>query len=157
MRITQTRAPADVDAAAQIWAEATAARDGANEVADLADSRPIIQGVLDRSPDSMLLLARSEGGLPVAFAAVEPISDQAAELRYFGVSPHRFGKGAGRELLTDLHRRLAARGYRQAELMVYTDNARAVRLYQGLGWQAYGDPTPHPRTGKPEQRYRLSL
>ncbi len=62
MRITETRAAADIDAAAQIWAEATAARDGEDEVADLADSRPIIQGVLDRSPGSMLLLARTAHG-----------------------------------------------------------------------------------------------
>jgi ribosomal protein S18 acetylase RimI-like enzyme len=160
MRIEQTRAPASVDAAAQIWAEATAARDGEDEVADLADSRPIIQGVLDRSPDSMLLLARSEHGIPLAFAAVEPVRDQGhrvAELSYFGVNPHLFGQGVGKELLRELRRRLKARGYQRAELSVYVDNIRAVRLYERLGWQARGEPTPHPRTGKPEQRYQLSL
>lgn len=157
MRITETRAAADIDAAAQIWAEATAARDGEDEVADLADSRPIIEGVLDRSPGSMLLLARSAHGMPMAFAAVEPISDRIAELSYFGVSPHLFGLGAGKELLTDLHRRLAAYGYDRAELSVYTENLRAIRLYEGLGWQPRGEPAPHRRTGKPEQRYRLSL
>src|ERR1700722_13223304 len=154
MRITETRVADDIDAAAQIWAEATAARDGAAEVADLADSRPIIQGVLDRSPASILLLARSAHGMPMAFAAVEPISARIAELTYFGVSPHLFGLGAGKELLTDLHRRLVAHGYDRAELSVYTDNLRATRLYEGLGWQPYGEPTPHGRTGKPEQRYR---
>jgi ribosomal protein S18 acetylase RimI-like enzyme len=160
MRIEQTRAPASVDAAAQIWAEATAARDGEDEVAGLADSRPIIQGVLDRSPDSMLLLARSEQGIPLAFAAVEPVRDQGhrvAELSYFGVNPHLFGQGVGKELLRELRRRLKARGYQRAELSVYVDNIRAVRLYERLGWQARGEPTPHPRTGKPEQRYQLSL
>ena len=70
MRITETRAAVDIDAAAQIWAEARAARDGEDDVADLADSRPVIQGVLDRSPGSMLLLARSAHGMPMAFAAV---------------------------------------------------------------------------------------
>ena len=160
MRIEQTRAPASVDAAAQIWAEATAARDGEDEVAGLADSRPIIQAVLDRSPDSMLLLARSEHGIPLAFAAVEPVRDQGhrvAELSYFGVTPHLFGQGVGKELLRELRRRLKARGYQRAELSVYVDNIRAVRLYERLGWQARGEPTPHPRTGKPEQRYQLSL
>jgi ribosomal protein S18 acetylase RimI-like enzyme len=157
MRITETRAAADIDAAAQIWAEATAARDGEDEVAGLEDSRPIIQGVLDRSAESVLLLARSEERTPLAFAAVEPIGDRIAELTYFGVSPQLFGRGVGKELLTDLHRRLAAHGYDQAELSVYTDNLRATRLYEGLGWQPYGEPTPHRRTGKPEQRYRVSL
>lgn len=160
MRIDETRADADVDAAAQIWAEATAARDGEDEVADLADSRPIIQAVLDRSPDSMLLLARSDHGTPVAFAAVEPASEQGdplAELAYFGVNPHLFGQGAGGDLLRELRRRLVARGYQRAELLVYTGNIRAIRLYERLGWQPCGDPTPHRRTGKPEQRYQLSL
>jgi len=157
MRITETRAAADIDAAAQIWAEATAARDGEDEVADLADSRPIIQRVLDRSPDSVLLLARSEHGTPFAFAAVEPVGDRVAELTYFGVSPHLFGRGVGKELLRDLLHRLKARGYDRAELSVYTDNIRATRLYEGLGWQPHGEAAPHRRTGKPEQRYRLSL
>jgi len=157
MRITETRAAADVDAAAQIWAEATAARDGEDDVADLADSRPIIQRVLDCSPESLLLLARSDHGLPLAFAAVEPVGDRVAELTYFGVSPPLFGLGVGKELLRDLHRRLKAGGYLRAELSVYADNLRATRLYEGLGWQPCGEPAPHRKTGKPEQRYGLSL
>jgi ribosomal protein S18 acetylase RimI-like enzyme len=157
MQIRQTRAPADVDVAAQLWAEATAARDGEIEVAGLADSRPIIQAVLDRSPDSFVLLGTLGQGRPAAFAAVEPVSQRVAELAYFGVSPHLLGLGAGTELLRDLQTRLKAGGYDRAELSVYTDNLRAIRLYERLGWQAYGDPVPHRRTGKPEQRYRLSL
>ena len=83
--------------------------------------------------------------------------ERIAELTYFGVSPHLFGMGAGKEMLRDLQHRLKARGYDRAELSVYTDNLRATRLYEGLGWQPYGEPAPHRRTGKPEQRYRLSL
>jgi ribosomal protein S18 acetylase RimI-like enzyme len=157
MRITQTRAPADVDAAAQLWAEATAARDGEDEVAGLTESRPIIQGVLDRSADSFVLLGTFGRGMPGAFAAVAPIRERVAELVYFGVSPHLLGLGAGRELLGELQTRLQALGYDRAELSVYTDNVRAIRLYERLGWRAYGDPVPHRRTGRPEQRYRLSL
>jgi ribosomal protein S18 acetylase RimI-like enzyme len=160
MRIARTRAAADVDAAAQIWAEATAARDGEDEVAELADSRPIIQGVLDRSPGSLLLLARTDDGDPVGFAAVEPLAgrEQAtAELCYFGVSPRSWGQHVGERLLRALVAELAAAGITRAELSVYVANVRATRLYERLGWRAYGDPTPHPRTGKPEQRYRLAL
>lgn len=160
MRIEQARAPADIDAAAQIWAEATAARDGEDEVAELADSRPIIQGVLDRSPGALLLLARTEAGDPVAFAAVEPAAGarrETAELCYFGVSPASWGQGVGERLLRGLAAELAAAKFTTAELSVYVDNVRATRLYERLGWRAYGDPTPHPKTGKPEQRYRLAL
>jgi len=61
------------DDAAQIWAEATAARDGHDEVAGLDVSRPVIQGVLDRSSRALLLIARSADGT-AGFAAVEPLA-----------------------------------------------------------------------------------
>ena len=160
MRIERTSAAADIDAAAQIWAEATAARDGEDEVAELADSRPIIQRVLDRSRGSLLLLARTDDGDPVAFAAVEPAAGHqqaTAEICYFGVSPASWGQGVGERLLRGLVAELAAAEFTSAELSVYVDNVRATRLYERLGWRAFGDPTPHPRTGKPEQRYRLGL
>jgi len=168
MRIELTRDPADVDAAAQIWAEATAARDGSEEVAELADSRPIIQGVLDRSARSLLMLARTEAGGLAGFAAVEPAARPApypaadpaqltAQLSYFGVSPRLWGEGTGERMLRALAERLAGAGYSRAELSVYVDNARATALYERLGWQPCGSPTPHPRTGKPEQRYQLVL
>jgi ribosomal protein S18 acetylase RimI-like enzyme len=160
MRIERSRAAADIDAAAQIWAEATAARDGDDEVAELADSRPIIQGVLDRSPGSLLLVARTDNGEPLAFAAVEPATGPGratAELCYFGVSPPSWGQGVGERMLRGLADELAAGKFTVAELSVYVDNVRATRLYERLGWRAFGDPTPHVRTGKPEQRYRLAL
>jgi ribosomal protein S18 acetylase RimI-like enzyme len=43
------------------------------------------------------------------------------------------------------------------QLLVYADNVRAIALYRRLGWQPAGEPAPHPRTGKPEQRYELAL
>lgn len=158
--IEVSSSPEAVDQAAQIWAEATAARDGADEVAELDDSRPIIKGVLDRSPRSLLLLARTSAGAPAGFAAVEPQECQqrhVAQLSYFGVSPRIWGQGIGEALLQELRRCLVAEGFERAELSVYVDNVRATALYERLGWQPCGEPTPHPRTSKPEQRYQLSL
>jgi len=37
------RGSGDIDVAAQVWAEATAARDGDEDVADLSVSRPVIR------------------------------------------------------------------------------------------------------------------
>lgn len=45
-----------IDGAAQIWAEATAFRDGDPDVAPSESSRPIIAGVMDR-PRSVLIVA----------------------------------------------------------------------------------------------------
>lgn len=155
-----TRDGDDVTAAAQIWAEATAAREGDDEVPGLDVARPVIQGVLDRSPRSFLLIARSTDGAATGFAAIEPLKgadEAAAQVSYLGVSPEAWGQGIAGRLLLDLPARLKAAGFTRAELAVYVDNVRATALYERLGWQACGAPTAHPRTRKPEQRYELSL
>jgi ribosomal protein S18 acetylase RimI-like enzyme len=153
------RAPL-IDEAAQIWAEATAARDGRDEVPGLEDSRPVIQAVLDRSEQSLLLIARSADGTAAGFAAIEPVperNESTAEVSYLGVSPQCWGQGVGEALLLDTCRRLRAAGYAAIELFVYVDNHRATALYERVGWRAFGQPTAHQRTGKPEQRYALRL
>ncbi len=59
-------------------------------------------------------------------------------------------------MLRALARQLADAGYDAAQLLVYADNAGARRLYERLGWVAdAAPPTPHPRTGRPVQRYLL--
>jgi ribosomal protein S18 acetylase RimI-like enzyme len=153
------RAPL-IDEAAQIWAEATAARDGHDQVPALDVSRPVIQGVLDRSSRAFLLIARSAGGTTAGFAAIEPApgsNETIAQVSYIGVRPRLSGQGIGETLLLETLQRLKAAGYASVELSVYPDNQRATALYQRLGWQAVGLPTAHPTTGKPEQRYELRL
>ena len=145
-----------VDEAALIWAEASAARDGDPEVAGLDLARPVIQRVLGHSPRALLLIART-GGEAAGFAAIRPLDETTAELSYFGVRPRMWGRGVGESLLRDLVPRLRAAGYRRAVLDVYTDNGRAVALYERLGWRPAGAPQAHPRSGKPEQRYELPL
>lgn len=155
----------ELEDAAQIWAEATAARDGRSEIAGLADSLPVVEAVLDRSPQAFVLLAQADGGVAAGFAAVEPIAVESAtgttgaraEVRYLGVRPDMWGRGVGQLLLGQVQSRLAAAGYTHAELSVYVTNVRAVALYARLGWQLVGAPSAHPRTGKPEQRYELAL
>jgi ribosomal protein S18 acetylase RimI-like enzyme len=157
VRVTEAiRGSSDIDEAAQIWAEATAARDGDEEVADLSLSRPVIEAVLARSPASFVLIAHDETVM-AGFAAVEPAGEGSAAVSYLGVRPGSWGRGVGELLLRGVQSRLAAAGYQTAELQVYVDNTRAVALYERLGWRPLGTPAPHPRTGKPEQRYELPL
>lgn len=159
MQVTEAvRGSRDIDEAAQIWAEATAARDGSQDVAGLGVSRPLIEALLDRSADAFVLVATSGDGTVVGFAAVEPAAEAGrAEVSYLGVRPGSWGHGVGELILRELRVRLAAGGYRGAQLLVYADNGRAVALYERLGWRAAGAPAPHPLTGKPEQRYELWL
>jgi ribosomal protein S18 acetylase RimI-like enzyme len=150
-----------LDGAARVWAEATAARDGETGVAPLEISRPVIAAVLDQ-PGAVLVVALDQHEQVAAFAvaAPRPAAEpgppaRTAEVHYVGVRPRLWRTGLGRDVLRALCTELAAAGFRDAQLLVYVDNTRAAQLYQRLGWQPYGPWTPHPRTGKPEQRYRL--
>jgi ribosomal protein S18 acetylase RimI-like enzyme len=163
--IEARRGSRELEEAGQIWAEATAFRDGESEIPGLADSLPIIEAVLDRSPRAFVLLARADGGVAAGFAAVEPIpagstigtGGSRVEVSYLGVRPSTWGSGVGQLLLRQVQSRLATAGYTHAELSVYVANVRAVTLYERLGWKPVGAPTPHRRTGKPERRYELTL
>lgn len=148
-----------VDAAAQIWAEATAKRDGDADVAPLELARPIIQRVLDASPRAFLPIVLA-GDTTVAFAAVAPVDEvdgREAEIHYLGVAPAFWGHGVGGFLLESVCRELKLRGFARAGLSVYADNPAAVRLYERRGWQVYGEGKVHPRSGRLEREYRLIL
>lgn len=153
-----------LDGAAQVWAEATAARDGDPFVAPLELSRPVLARVLYR-PGAVFVVALDDDEQVVALAVAEPLvadgepgsAPATAEVKYVGVHPKQWGSGLGRSVMRLLCARLARAGFLDARLLVYADNARAVALYERLGWQPDGPATAHPRTGKPEQRYRLRL
>lgn len=147
--------PEHVDTAALIWAHAVAVRDGYDEVPTLTQARPGIENALANEP-SLLLLAR-EDGEAVGFLAGGPQETGTAYINYVGVHPDAWGKGVGEALLRALPDALTERGYEAAELLVYVDNVRGVRLYERLGWIKVGDPAPHPGNGRVEQRYSFSL
>jgi ribosomal protein S18 acetylase RimI-like enzyme len=145
--------------AAAIWAAATAARDGDAEIAPLSLARPLIQRVIESSPRSLLLVAVDETEQMVGFAAVEPMSghESTADIRYLAVQPRSWGGGVAGQLMPALPDLLTAAGFTHGELDVYLDNPRAVKLYERHGWLPHGDATPHPRSGRLEQRYRLDF
>ena len=146
--------------AARIWAEATAARDGDAEVAPAGPARARIQQALDASPSSLLLIAVDEGGAVVGFATAAPRSpgdETTAELRYIGVLPDAWGRGAGTSLLLSAAALLREASFARAVLEVYADNARAVRLYEKLGWRRIGAAPPPGVTGRWLEDYGLDL
>ncbi|MDX8146397.1 GNAT family N-acetyltransferase [Lentzea sp. BCCO 10_0061] len=149
--------PEHVDTAALIWAHAVAKRDGYDEVPSLEAARPGIESALANEP-SLLLIAQ-EGGEAVGFIAGGPHETDTAGvayINYVGVHPDAWGKGVGEALLRALPDALIKNGYEKAELLVYVDNVRGVRLYERLGWVKVGAPAPHPRNGRVEQRYAFS-
>jgi len=58
-------------------------------------------------------------------------------------------------LLNELTQQAKVLAFQSLQLSVYADNERAVGLYERLGWKPAGEPTPHPRHGRLEQRYTL--
>lgn len=150
--------PEHVDTAALIWAHAVTVRDGYDEVPSLEEARPGVENALANEPS--LLLIALEGGAAVGFLAGGPHateSEETAFVNYVGVHPDAWGKGVGEALLRALPDALTARGYKTAQLLVFVDNVRGVRLYERLGWHKVGDPAPHPRSGRVEQRYEISV
>jgi ribosomal protein S18 acetylase RimI-like enzyme len=158
-----------LDEVVSVWAEATTARDGEPDVARLDIARVLEQNgavlvvALDTVPDVALGTAPDappEKGDVLAFALAAPIADgerRAAEVAYVGVRPRSWGGGLGTAVMRLMVDELKAEKFDTAYLMVYEDNPAAVHVYEQLGWRRDGNPTPHPRTGRLERRYRLHL
>jgi len=144
--------PRDVDGAAQVWARATAKRDGKREIPPLEAARSVLLDSLQKKR-SIFVVAADRGEV-LGFATAEPASSsRVAEVRYVGVDPGYWGRGVARIVLARMADELASAGFRSARLLVYADNVPARRLYEGLGWQWDGQqPSSHPRTEKPEVR-----
>lgn len=148
----------DVDGVARVWAAATAARDGDLAPASLEIAR---EPVLSAMRDEGYLLIVIGAPRIVAFALTAPAASEphrVAEVVYVGVDPGRWGEGLGARVLDGLAKRLPGSGYTSAGLWVYSDNVRAIRLYERLGWRASEERCSiHPRTHKPQRRYQLDL
>lgn len=148
---------ADIDGAAKVWARATAKRDGEAEVPPLAAARAVVVNRLQEER-SIFVVAANESGV-VGFAIAAPAASvRRAEVHYVGVDPEHWGGGVGVAVMTRLAGELTSAGFASAQLLVYADNVAARRLYERVGWIWDGrEPTIHPRSGRPEVRYRLRL
>ena len=159
----------DLDDAARIWAEATAARDGDPKIAPLEVARPLIEAALSGSAESLLLIARAGHAAhashaahagAVGFAASAPVGaghERRAEVRYLGVRPDAWGGGVARQLLHAIAEQLRGLGFVEAELWVNQDNPRAIALYRRAGWRRAPEIRVNPRSGRLMERYVLRI
>ena len=76
--------------------------------------------------------APDESGTPVAEHA------GLGELYAIHLDPAEQGRGTGRILMRDALTKLHQRGWREAGLWVYAENARARRFYERGGWRHHG-------------------
>jgi len=149
--------PRDINGAAQVWARTTAKRDGKREIPPLQAAKRVLLDRLQKDRSTFVVAANEDRVL--GFATAEPATSQrVAEVRYVGVDPEYWGCGVGRMVMARTADELASAGVHSAQLLVYADNVPARRLYERMGWQwDRQQPSIHPRTGKPEVRYRLPL
>jgi len=56
----------------------------------------------------------------------------------FAVAPRFRGRGTGSRVLADLKERLRSEGVRRLELLVVSDNPRAINFYKRLGFEVEG-------------------
>ena len=99
-----------------------------------------LRGLLD-SPRSLTICAFS-GSEPIGCAAFHPFGDRQ-RVRHraeCGIALFRdfWGVGLGNLLMREMLREAGKAGYDQMELTVYADNGRAIRLYEHLGFKAWG-------------------
>lgn len=88
-------------------------------------------------PGVFALIALDQAGEPAGYALGRVAADEA-ELLSIALLPDRRRRGDGRRLLDALAERCAAAGAATLFLEVATDNAAALALYRGAGFQEAG-------------------
>lgn len=88
-------------------------------------------------PDSFTVVAVSDDR-PVGFVSGGPLRDEpgsvAGEVYAIYVTPELYGRGVGGVLLAEAEARLAAGGFAEAWLWVFTRNRAGRRFYERRGW-----------------------
>ena len=134
----------DEDAAIALWLRSwQAAYPELDFAARLDWWRERWRNELTKSAD---IVVAETGGQMIGFVTVDP---QACYLDQIVVAPEHWASGIGSALIT-VAKQLSPSAL---ELHVNTDNARAIRLYQKLGFAITGDGV-NPISGKPVHRMR---
>jgi ribosomal protein S18 acetylase RimI-like enzyme len=98
--------------------------------------------LLDRCDraEAEYLVVRDESGEPVCKGAI--VFDDvpgAGTIMQVATRPELEGRGLATALIAEAERRIASRGVPRAHLAVEPDNVRARRLYEHLGYVAFGE------------------
>jgi len=134
----------DEDAAVALWLRSWQAAYPEMDFAERLDWwRKRWRNELTKSADVVMAEA---GGEVIGFVTVDP---QTRYLDQIVVAPEHWASGVGSALIA-VAKHLSPSGL---ELHVNTDNARAIRLYEKLGFSVTGDGV-NPISGKPVHRMR---
>lgn len=102
---------------------------------------PIYEFGAAAAGETETIVAEADGEI-VGFSAFGPCRDAdaagAGEIYALYLDPEQVGTGAGRELLLESRRRLAAAGFSDGVLWVLRGNEGAERFYAADGWRRDG-------------------
>ena len=118
---------------------------------------PMAEFILSRSDRGRIWIVEREGKIAGCLAVVEA-STEAAQLRWFLLSPEIRGMGIGRYLLEDALSFCRAAGYVRAFLLTVDVHTEAAALYRSVGFVLTEE---HPAVlwgaERIEQRYEMGL
>lgn len=127
----------DYDAVYALWRDA-----GGGVSLRPSDERDEIAKKLSRDPD-LFLVAEEDGR--VVGVIVGAWDGRRGWLHHLAVAPDRRGRGIASALVAEVERRLKAKGCLKVNLLVFSGNEAARRLYRRLG---YDDMTGIVAMGK---------
>ena len=124
--LREFRFPDDYDPALTVWENMeTGVRVGPS------DSPAEIQKKVARDPD-LFLVAEMDGR--VIGTVIGGYDGRRGMIYHLAVLPAFRGRGIGSQLLTEVERRLQARGCLKCYLLVIGDNREAIEFYEQRGW-----------------------
>jgi putative acetyltransferase len=129
--------PADFLAVHAIYMHPTVVPFLGHEPQSIEDFEPIFGDLCNRKS----FYVYEQGGEVAGFYHLSRHAGRSSHVAYLGtfaVNPKVHGRGIGRRMLTELINELRANGIRRIELIVESDNAKALALYHKLGFVIEG-------------------
>lgn len=133
----------DADAAVAIWRVASTARRDGVPLPDEHEQR--VRGYL-AATESFLAVASDDDVVVGVALGMQALDDDGTgpplpglcHISMVFVDPGWWGRGVGQQLMQYLLRTGRDRGYERFQLWTHTDNHRAQRLYEGIGFRRSG-------------------
>ena len=131
--------PTQVRVAAELWARATARRDGTSVRAREAVELGLLRRLAERGAVAELAVVGDRAvGVHVVLTGPGRL-----EVVYLAVDPQVWGSGVGSRLLERIDEVAVEHRAVELRLWVIDDNARARALYERAGWRVTGQTAVH--------------
>jgi len=91
--------------------------------------------------DKQMLFVYESEVSSVGMFKLQPMKHRNSHIIYLGgvaIDPELIGKGHGKNMIVEAVKLAQSRGYRRMELTVATENARAIRVYESVGFRFEG-------------------